>query len=273
MDKGKRSNLERLLLSAWDSQQRRIHHQEMHPTSMQPEPKKESRWKDYVLASLGFFVEYLALQYGQYWLKWGGAALLWLAVWDYTATIRLSGLRRYAVNVAAAVVLFFFAYLLGADKLHRANVSLSPINWVPGPPPIIQTICENDSDYPAHDQMCFSAEYGASIVNGKVPVDEQEKDFQDMNQRLLLNPNVDLKTLEPHKWRLGHQTLDVTPGMLYDFRHHEKTILVAGVIVWSDEAGGHRKEFCKWLAFLDSEQIQMNERIFPLCKGHNNLLY
>ncbi|HXM98876.1 MAG TPA: hypothetical protein VN982_10405 [Candidatus Dormibacteraeota bacterium] len=239
---------------------------------IQPATNVERRWsKDVLLAALGLIVEYLAIQFGHHWLKWGGAALLGYAVWERTTTVS-SKWKRYAINAAAATALLTGAYLVGADKFHRADVTLSSINIVPGPPAVLQAQCENDSDYVANDELCLIGWYEAPIVNGKVPVDEQEEYFKDMLEQFK-KADLDSKTLEPRKQRLLHAKLEITPGMWHDFQHQERTILAAGLIFWSDEAGPHRKEFCKWLAPPDLEQLQTNYRQYPLCKSHNKILY
>jgi hypothetical protein len=48
------------------------------------QPATEHHGREYIVAAVGAFAEYLAVRYGQSWLAWLAAFLLWLAVYEYT---------------------------------------------------------------------------------------------------------------------------------------------------------------------------------------------
>lgn len=229
--------------------------------------------KDIFLAALAMIIGYLAIQYGQHWLKWGGAVLFWYAAFDYTKQKRK--VVRWIVNVTAAVALFFGAFALGKDRINHANVSLLSINAFPYTSTPFEIVCKNDSDYPANEELCWTRVYFEPTTDGSITSDVQERDFAAAETALQLNyPKMAAKTLEPHQERMSTgNTLNVPPQLWRAFADRQGTFLFAGIITWKDEAGGHRAEFCKWKLFVTPSELQMKQNLFRLCKDHNRIVF
>jgi hypothetical protein len=173
--------------------------------------------------------------------------------------------------------LLFIIYFLLAHQpqpVNRADISLESINFVPREPGDVEVACMNDSDVPANDAACLSRIFLASLVNGRVSKMEQENDYAEFQRNIQMNlTNIELRTLDPHHHLIAHIKLPPpTPIDGAAILNHEKTFLISGLFIWSDDAGRHRKEFCKWLE-LSSPPITVGRMRSVLCDAHNRLVY
>lgn len=229
--------------------------------------------KDIFLAAFAMTIEYLAIQYGQHWLKWGGAALFWYAVRGYTRQKKI--VARCIINSIAAIALFLGAYGLGKDRINHANVSLAIINISPVSSTPFEVLCENDSDYPANNELCWTGIFFEPTTDGTVPLDEQERAFSSSETSLQLKyPTTAPRTLEPHGKRMAVlENTNITQEGWDQVESRRGTFLFTGIIIWKDEAGSHRTEFCKWRDYQTTAEGQTGGNFYRLCKEHNGIVY
>ncbi len=88
----------------------------------------ESHWRDYLLPGVGLVVEGLAVTYGAQLLGYVGAVLLWLAVYEFTRSIRSTKLRKF-LRISAAGALLLFSWKFARQP--ALNTETKP----PVPPP------------------------------------------------------------------------------------------------------------------------------------------
>ena len=167
--------------------------------------------------------------------------------------------------------------------MQRANVSVPQMKLALNPTEgrAIDVMCVNDSDFPAHNAACMT---GFEVVKlddvGEVSRSTEDEAFDNFLKDLG-SPNKELQTLEPHTTRMAVWTPEKDkarghplPREVGDLLLARKaTWLATGIIVWTDDAGAHKKEFCRYIIAPASPNVDVNTLADRTCHGHNKQLY
>jgi hypothetical protein len=207
------------------------------------------------------------------------ALLLTIGLWIGEEFTKLNRRWKNIVGCAGTQIigiglLLTIAYVLKHQEvtLHRANVSFRGVTQ---DDETLFIWCENDSEYPANDQACYGGMSVVDLEAGEISREEQEKSFAQFLEYLQANtPTAQHKTLEPHERRASRIVKSVAPlipfNLYHDLKSGQATTLFHGVIVWTDDGGPHRKEFCTWkVPSLDPRFSVLNR----YCDGHNKLIF
>lgn len=178
---------------------------------------------------------------------------------------------RAAQVLGVAIAVTVSAQLYGRNKLNRADVYLSEVAWVIGARIELKVTCTNRSNYPAKNELCFGESYFASVTNGMVSKEDQENAFFE-TQKDFEAAKFQIKTLPPHEIESDQREVLISRDNLIALDNLKQTLLLVGIIVWTDDAGSHRREFCRWLPPPGRKQNLRVQNQFPLCEQHNRLV-
>jgi len=157
--------------------------------------------------------------------------------------------------------------IMALSKEHRIGLQLfiDPENsWS------VNTFCENIGSITARQVKCGQLVKIIAAKNG-VPSNEiLENLWQDASKSLKTQfPTFKAVDLEPWSFTWGSQSLhmqDVDP----ELNSGSKVIAVAGQMLFSDDVGSHKKEFCLWA----QAPFNPDSPVWQLCAtGHNTNVY
>jgi hypothetical protein len=206
---------------------------------------------------------------------------VWHSNWVEFAANRRERIKRIAVGSVLVIIVLAGPgwWVWSSSKpLDRANVALDSIRMDLQDPNMLHVVCLNDSDTLATDQLCIVQAYLVGLANKRVDNATVEERWVEFLKYLQSDfPTREPHIVEPH--RFSATTISLEPQMTAAeqrsmWEYHEITLLFTGIIIWSDRAGPHRKEFCRWIDLPPEGVKPQIVRAFgvrgALCSGYNH---